>query len=366
MEEIAALAHAHPDAAVVVDEAYWRVHGLTCVPLLDDLPNLIVLRTLSKAFGLAALRVGYAVATPEWPPSWSAAASPASISAPAARIAAAALRDPQLDVEATVAERQRLRDALVAAGLDSPEARQLRLDPDGRAAGRAARGGRARRPDLPEDPHLAAPAAGERPRARGARSRWRPVPGRVALVSRTSTETALRIVLDLDGSGRSRVSTGIGFLDHLLTLWASMPASISSCSRRVTWTSTSTTRSRTCSPRSATHSARHSETAPASPGTDPRRCRWTSRWRRPPSTSCAGRTRRSSSPSPATGSAGSRRRSSPTRSSGSRCRRDHAPPRVLGADDHHVAEAAFKALGQALQQACAPGAAGVRSTKGLA
>ena len=37
-----------------------------------------------------------------------------------------------------------------------------------------------------------------------------------------------------------------------------------------------------------------------------------------------------------------------------------------GADDHHVAEAAFKALGRALGEACAPGGGGVRSTKGLA
>ena len=37
-----------------------------------------------------------------------------------------------------------------------------------------------------------------------------------------------------------------------------------------------------------------------------------------------------------------------------------------GKDDHHVAEAAFKALGQALRQACAPGGEGIRSTKGLA
>jgi imidazoleglycerol phosphate dehydratase HisB len=36
-----------------------------------------------------------------------------------------------------------------------------------------------------------------------------------------------------------------------------------------------------------------------------------------------------------------------------------------GRDDHHVAEAAFKALGQALRQACATGRDGVRSTKGL-
>jgi imidazoleglycerol-phosphate dehydratase len=37
-----------------------------------------------------------------------------------------------------------------------------------------------------------------------------------------------------------------------------------------------------------------------------------------------------------------------------------------GKDDHHVAEAAFKALGQALRQACAPDGDGIRSTKGLA
>jgi imidazoleglycerol phosphate dehydratase HisB len=37
-----------------------------------------------------------------------------------------------------------------------------------------------------------------------------------------------------------------------------------------------------------------------------------------------------------------------------------------GDDDHHVAEAAFKALGQSLRQAVAPGGAGIRSTKGAA
>ncbi len=47
-----------------------------------------------------------------------------------------------------------------------------------------------------------------------------PAPGRDALVVRTSTETALRLSLDLDGRGRARVATGIGFLDHLLTLLA--------------------------------------------------------------------------------------------------------------------------------------------------
>ena len=37
---------------------------------------------------------------------------------------------------------------------------------------------------------------------------------------RTTTETALRLTLSLDGTGRNRVETGIGFVDHLLTLLA--------------------------------------------------------------------------------------------------------------------------------------------------
>jgi imidazoleglycerol phosphate dehydratase HisB len=39
---------------------------------------------------------------------------------------------------------------------------------------------------------------------------------------------------------------------------------------------------------------------------------------------------------------------------------------ATGVDDHHVAEAAFKALGQALRQAVAAGDGGIRSTKGIA
>jgi len=44
---------------VVVDEAYYEFYGKTVADLIDEFDNLIVLRTLSKAFALAGIRLGY-------------------------------------------------------------------------------------------------------------------------------------------------------------------------------------------------------------------------------------------------------------------------------------------------------------------
>lgn len=51
------------NAIVVVDEAYNEFGGESCVPLLDSYDNLVILRTFSKAFGMAGLRVGYLLAS---------------------------------------------------------------------------------------------------------------------------------------------------------------------------------------------------------------------------------------------------------------------------------------------------------------
>jgi histidinol-phosphate aminotransferase len=48
-------------ALVVLDEAYIEFYGESNVALLADYPRLLILRTLSKAFGLAAIRCGYAL-----------------------------------------------------------------------------------------------------------------------------------------------------------------------------------------------------------------------------------------------------------------------------------------------------------------
>jgi len=47
-----------------------------------------------------------------------------------------------------------------------------------------------------------------------------PPPGRRAEVVRKTRETDVRLSLDVDGSGRSEVRTGVGFLDHMLELFA--------------------------------------------------------------------------------------------------------------------------------------------------
>ena len=47
-----------PHAVLLVDEAYFHFHGETVIDLIGTVPNLIVARTFSKAYGLAGLRLG--------------------------------------------------------------------------------------------------------------------------------------------------------------------------------------------------------------------------------------------------------------------------------------------------------------------
>jgi histidinol-phosphate aminotransferase len=58
LPEIERILEAAPDAAVLIDEAYYDFCGVTALPLIGRHPNLFVSRTFSKAHGLAALRAG--------------------------------------------------------------------------------------------------------------------------------------------------------------------------------------------------------------------------------------------------------------------------------------------------------------------
>ncbi len=66
LEELLQLAKrcAEYDVLLMVDEAYYHFCGITAAPLVYDFENVVVVRTLSKAFGLAGLRIGYMIAAP--------------------------------------------------------------------------------------------------------------------------------------------------------------------------------------------------------------------------------------------------------------------------------------------------------------
>jgi histidinol-phosphate aminotransferase len=53
------------DTVILVDEAYHPFHDATCVPWTRECRHLIVARTFAKAWGLAGLRIGYAVGHPD-------------------------------------------------------------------------------------------------------------------------------------------------------------------------------------------------------------------------------------------------------------------------------------------------------------
>ncbi len=118
------------DVVVALDEAYREFVADPDVPdgltLLDQFPNLIVLRTFSKAYGLAGLRVGYAIAAdPALTSALRQTQVPFAVST-VAQAAALASLEPQAEKEllervaGLVRERTRVRDALLGFGYEVP------------------------------------------------------------------------------------------------------------------------------------------------------------------------------------------------------------------------------------------------------
>src|SRR5205085_5329221 len=101
---------------LVVDEAYFEYGGETAIPLIGD--GVIVVRTFSKAFGLASARVGYALADLDTAGELNERQHPAPISTLSAALALAGLEAGPPDVSATIAERERLGAALRSIGLE--------------------------------------------------------------------------------------------------------------------------------------------------------------------------------------------------------------------------------------------------------
>jgi histidinol-phosphate aminotransferase len=102
------------DRRLVVDEAYYEYGGSTAVGL-DD---VVVIRTFSKAFGLAAARIGYAIADAQTAGELRVRQDPLPITTFSAALALAALRAGPPEVKETIEERERLADGLRTIGFE--------------------------------------------------------------------------------------------------------------------------------------------------------------------------------------------------------------------------------------------------------
>jgi len=127
--EIAAFCERIPShVTVVLDEAYveFQVHDDpdATLDLLKDFPNLVVLRTFSKCYGLAGLRVGYAIGSASFRAAVDAVRQPFSVNALAQAAGAEAVLhqdDVLRRVESTIAARLTVEEGLQRLGLESTD-----------------------------------------------------------------------------------------------------------------------------------------------------------------------------------------------------------------------------------------------------
>lgn len=116
------------DVLIVLDEAYAEFtsdpHCADGVELCRDRPNVVTVRTFSKAYGLAGMRIGYAVAHEQVAEALQKTAVPFGVSTVAQSAAVASLdRRTELmeRVGELIAERERVREALLSQGWTPPD-----------------------------------------------------------------------------------------------------------------------------------------------------------------------------------------------------------------------------------------------------
>jgi histidinol-phosphate aminotransferase/imidazoleglycerol-phosphate dehydratase/histidinol-phosphatase len=231
-EDVLALANALPETILVLDEAYIEfsdAKSLAREAATRD--NLVVLRTLSKAYGIAGARVGCAIASPELIAILARALPPFPISSASLAIALATL-DPsrRLVHEQRIAEIRAERDRMADRLTQSPFVTRLwpsetnfllmeTHDLESLAGELGRRGIRIRfRPDIGEtvirlsigtraENSLALAAFGLEPSGKAPRR---------AELARDTNETRIAIAVDLDRPLPRRIQSGVPFFDHML------------------------------------------------------------------------------------------------------------------------------------------------------
>jgi histidinol-phosphate aminotransferase len=124
LDDLAAVAAAAPSALVIFDHVYadYAAEDLTLAAL--EFPNVVVVRTFSKAWGLAGCRVGYAITRPAVAYRLREAGPPYSVAAPSLALALTAFQRGDAAVARHVArvleEREDLRGRMIAWGVECP------------------------------------------------------------------------------------------------------------------------------------------------------------------------------------------------------------------------------------------------------
>jgi histidinol-phosphate aminotransferase/imidazoleglycerol-phosphate dehydratase/histidinol-phosphatase len=231
-DELLKVADALPDTIIVIDEAYLDFASTrSAVDEAVARPNLVVLKTLSKAFGLAGARIGCAIGEPELIAIAARALPPYPLPSLSIEAAMAALMPSRRAIhkeriERLKAERERLIPLLeqsplvkkvwrsggnfIFMAVDGAEelARKMRqLGIRVRFRPNAAPGGLRLTVGTEQENAIALAALGV------------PVevaPARRAEITRDTKETKIAVAVDLDRAAPRKIATGIPFYDHML------------------------------------------------------------------------------------------------------------------------------------------------------
>jgi histidinol-phosphate aminotransferase len=226
------VADALPDTIIVTDEAYL---DFSQMPSLAEeatkRANLIVLKTLSKAYGLAGARVGCAIGEPELIAMAARALPPYPMPSPSVDAALAALAPTRRAIhEERIARIKADRDRIAPLLAGSPIVRRVRPsggnflfleveDPETLAARLRALGIRVRfrANAAPGGVRVTIGTDAENEallRAFGVEVET--VPGRRSEVVRDTRETAIAVAVDLDQATPRKIDSGVPFYDHML------------------------------------------------------------------------------------------------------------------------------------------------------